>query len=421
MIKSFLFIWIGYWLIVLLLPVNSLYPDVHSAFFLQFSFVFFVLLGYFWFEMVQATPKAPVWGSRVPHDVYLMIKISLYLSLVGTLFLLFDKVFVQGIDYSNGVAVAREAWRMEGVAREGRVSSIFSVIGYLLSSGYFVAAILFVLAGKNFHSSVRYKIVLAVFILLMVNSILAGGRSNVLLLGAFVFATITSLKGWSFKGLFASRFISMSAFISLAILFSYLLYVFSSRAKMTGVSVVTYVDGFLPYLGLELSPWFSDLVGSGIVSNISSLLVLSASYISHSFTTTAAIIEHGPGEKVIVFLHPMNILYKLNLVAKPDSSWFLAGRFPSLPGALFYQFGIFGFFVFSFLTGFLSGVVKFFHFSKPESIFFLSLNLMMCVILILSPILLAVDFMSFPFVFLSFFMALLFKYSIGMLRIATKR
>jgi len=178
--------------------------------------------------------------------------------------------------------------------------------------------------------------------------------------------------------------------------------VFSERAEATGIDASVYVRNFLPYLGLELSPWFSDWLDSGFISNTGSLLLLAASYITHSFATTAAIIEHGVGDKLIIFIHPMNILNKLDLLARPDSAWFLAGRFPSLPAALFYQYGAFGFSVFSLLIGFFSGVVKYLYLYRPGNIILLSLYLMMYSVLIISPLLLAIDFMSFPFVMVSF-------------------
>ena len=54
--------------------------------------------------------------------------------------LTYDKLFIQKIDYSAGLAFAREEWRQLGEEREGQASSIFSVIGYLLGSSYYVAA-----------------------------------------------------------------------------------------------------------------------------------------------------------------------------------------------------------------------------------------------------------------------------------------
>jgi hypothetical protein len=404
MIKHFLFVWGAYWVSVLFLPVEGIYPSSIYAFILQFLFVIFVLVGYSWFLVASNAARPPMWGRYQLKHLRSMIRIAIWLSIIGTICLVYDKIFIQGIDYSKGIAVAREAWRKEGESRQGGISSVFSVLGYLLGSGYYVAAVLLVLGGQALDTKSRYKAVFSVFVLLMISSYLAGGRSNVLLLAVFVVGTTVSVTGWSYKYIFKNRFLRIFIFLLLIFSFLYLLYVFAERAEATGIKASSYLRGFLPYLGLKLSPWFEERLGSGVISDITSLFLLAASYITHSFSTTAAIIEHGPGEKIIIFLHPMNILHKLNLVVKPDSSWFLAGRFPSLPGALFYQYGAYGFSVLSLLLGFLGGMAKYFYICRPASVISLSLFLMMYAILILSPLLLAVDFMSFPFVLWSFFL-----------------
>jgi hypothetical protein len=214
MIKHFMFIWVGYWSAVFLLPVNPVYPAVLSAFLLQLLFVFLVIAGYSWFWVASNAARCPPWGQYAPRNLRFMILTALWLSIIGTLCLLVDKIVIQGIDYSQGIAVAREAWRKEGVEREGSISSIFSVLGYLLSSGYFVAAALIVLGGKSLGSSTRYRVISLVFILLMLNSALAGGRSNVLLLAVFIVGSVTSVRGWSYKELFYNKFCGLWFFCS---------------------------------------------------------------------------------------------------------------------------------------------------------------------------------------------------------------
>lgn len=401
--------------------MESNYTGLLSAFVLQLVFVLFVFFGYSWIFMIPQAGRVPTWGQSVPKHLRLMIRVSLCLSVFGTFFLLYDKVVIQGIDYSHGVAVAREAWRKEGVSRGGQVSSIYSVLGYLLSSGYFVAGVLLVIGGKHLSQGQKYRIALLIFILLMLNSILAGGRSNVLLLAVFLVGASTSVSGWSYKALFSSVFVRWSIFLFIFLAAWYLLYVFSARAQATGIDIPNYVSGFLPYLGLSFD-YNSELFREGgVISDIASLLVLAFSYVTHSFSTTAAILEHGVGDKTIIFLHPMNILFKLGLTSKPDSAWFLSGRFPSLPGALFYQFGIFGFFVISLFLGFLGGLSRFAYLRSPSNILFIGFYLAMYSVLILSPLLLAIDFMSFPFVISSFVLIFLLVFCLNFLRLIARR
>lgn len=404
MIKHFIWVWVFYWIAFAFLPVSSLYTSVGEAFLLQLTFLVLVLFGFSWSWLAGVHYRAPMCGTRTPKSLHKAIQLSLIFSSVGTLCIIYDKIAIQGIDYSQGVAVAREAWRKEGIEREGGISSVFSMLGYLLSSGYYVAAVLLVAFGESLKRSFLYKGIFLVFILLMANSVLAGGRSNVLLVTVFVAGAITAVSGWSYRSIFPSKGLRSSVFVLVLFSFFYVLYVFSERAEATGIDVSAYVKHFLPYLGLRLAPWFSEASGNGVLFDIINLLVLALSYITHSLATAAGIIENGPGDKVIVFLHPLNILNKLGIVARPDSSWFLSGRFPSLPAALFYQFGLFGFIVVSIFVGFLSAAARYFYIAFPSSIVAMSFYLMMYSILIISPLLLAIDFMSFPFVMFSFFL-----------------
>ncbi|QTN40173.1 hypothetical protein [Marinobacter salsuginis] len=404
MIRHFIWIWIFYWAAAAFLPASSLYESVGEAFLLQLIFLILVLLGFSWSWLAEVPDRSPICGTRKPKSLQRAIQISLIFSSIGTLCIIYDKIAIQGIDYSQGVAVAREAWRKEGVERGGGISSIFSILGYLLSSGYYVAAVLLVAFGENLKKPFLYKGILLVFILLMVNSVLAGGRSNVLLVTVFVAGAITAVSGWSYRSLFPSKGLRSSVLLLALFSFSYVLYVFSERAEATGIDISAYVKHFLPYLGLKIDPWFSEISGSGVFFDVINLLVLALSYITHSLSTAAGIIENGPGDKVIVFLHPLNILSKLGVIGRPDSSWFLYGRFPSLPAALLYQFGHFGFFVISILIGFLSAIARCIYLSFPSSIVAISFYLMMYSVLIISPLLLAIDFMSFPFVMFSFFL-----------------
>ncbi|WP_346060525.1 O-antigen polymerase [Halomonas salifodinae] len=403
MIKHFICSWLFYWLLVFLIPASSVYDLWMPAFFLQLCFIFLVLIGYSWFWFAS-NARPPEWGARILENSEKMIYVSLILSVIGTASLIYDKIIIQNIDYSQGIAVAREMWRKEGGQREGGVSSIFSALGYLLSSSYYVSAVLLIVNGKRLMASFIYKVSFLIFFLLMVNSVLAGGRSNLLLIMVFVFGAVSAVPGWSYKTMFASKALRGSIFVLLVISSFYLLYVFSERAEATGIDATSYVKNFLPYLGLKLNPWFSDKLNSGLLSSLFSLIALAISYITHSFSTVSAILDHGPGDKVIIFLHPVNIVYKLGLISRPDGLWFLSGRFPSLPGALYYQFGVLGFVVFSLLIGFLGGVSKVFYIFKPCSLVALGFYLMMYGVLVVSPLLLVVDFMSFPFVMFSFFM-----------------
>ncbi|MEX6502163.1 hypothetical protein [Pseudomonas zhanjiangensis] len=421
MVRHFIITWLVYWVAIAVLPVSSIYPAVGEAFLLQLMFVILVLAGYGVINVIAKAPALPQWGGREVMDSKILICVALALSFVGTAFLFYDKIYVQGIDYSRGIAFAREEWRRLGEHRDGQISSAFSVLGYLFSSGYYVAGLLVATVKGGMGQRFRLGVLVCVFVLLMANSLISGGRSNVLLLAVFFLGAVSSREGWRFSCLVGSKLARALLFFMMLWSVFYTLYVFYQRAEASNLTAIEYVSGFLPFLGLEIDQWYAGAMGDNYLSSLLAIVVLAVSYVTHSFSTTAAIIDGVQEDKVIVFLHAMNIFYKLGLVAPPDSSWFLAGRFPSLPGALWYQYGGFCFPVLCFFVGVVCALVRLVFLRAPSSILVFSLYVSSYAVLVLSPVLLALDFMSFPFVILSFIQIAMFAWFVGLLRRAFGR
>ncbi|HTD90509.1 MAG TPA: hypothetical protein VK663_07590, partial [Burkholderiales bacterium] len=148
--------------------------------------------------------------------------------------------------------------------------------------------------------------------------------------------------------------------------------------------------------------WYAHSLGDGALSSIVAMLVLAGSYVTHSFTTVAAIIDAPFEDKSVILSTFTQILYKLGIVGRPDEHWFLAGAFPSVPGALWHQFGPFGFAVGSALLGIAAGAAKVWVARRPDQLLALGAYTMATATLIVTPAVFAPDFMSFPFVFMAF-------------------
>src|SRR5690606_17079503 len=122
-------------------PINSAYPSVERAWALQFLFVCAVTFSYLLTSRYTKFSEEES-GQRLylisAIDVRQLIYVSYTLSLLGLLLLIYDKVVIQDINYSAGFASAREQWKEASDARDHAISSIFSVLGYLLSSSYFL-------------------------------------------------------------------------------------------------------------------------------------------------------------------------------------------------------------------------------------------------------------------------------------------
>jgi hypothetical protein len=405
MSRHFLVVWSVYWALLAVLPVRSIYPATMESMLLQMAFVALVLLVIQIAEFVLASRQLPPAGAHDLPYAAVLVKWALAMSLVGVTCLIIDKVFIQHIDYSEGIAVAREQWRRLGDEREGSVSSIFSVLGYLFGSAYFVALVLAVTQTKALAPSQRIWTMFACLMLMMLNSLITGGRSNVLLVLTFVFAAMASRRGLGLRTILGPRLGVQMLLLMVALsTVAYSIFVFYQRAEAGGERSTAYVLEFLPYLGLEAASWYRDLLGDDILSSFSAMSILAVSYVTHSFASTAAIIDGPSEDKTLILIHVFTILSRLGIGANPDGDWFLAGRLPSLPGALWHQFGAFGFVIGSMSLGVLCAVAKTWTARKPRRLLPLGVFAMSYVILILSPALFAGDFLSFPFVGSSFVM-----------------
>jgi oligosaccharide repeat unit polymerase len=408
MARSFVAVWLLYWLAIALLPVHSIYPGTFVAVMLQLEFVVIVLTGIAITRLLvgeRALPRPDCYEIPTANK---LIQIALWMSVIGTLCLIYDKVFVQGIDYSNGIAVAREEWRQLGEDRDGNASSIFSMLGYFFGSAYYVAIVLAVTQIGVVSPKLRMKSLLVAFVLLMINSAITGGRSNLLLVAVFVLAAFGARKGLALFNVIPRESqrlpIKPALLLGFALLLglAYAVMIFYQRAEAGESDALNYAIEFLPFLGLEASDEYLGWLDDSAISSLSAMLVLTISYVTHSFATVAAIVDSNPENKTILFLHLAGIASKLGLIAPPDGDWFLAGRFPSVPGSLLYQFGWLGFICGSLILGMLSEFCRSWASKRPDRLMPLGSYVMAHATLLLTPALFAVDLLSFPFVFGSF-------------------
>lgn len=397
MAKHFVGIWLIYWAVIALLPVHSIYPATLEAFALQCTFVALVLVAYTLAYAILGASALPAVGRFDLPTTPKLIRIALGMSIIGFFFLIYDKIYIQGIDFSDGIAVAREEWRRVGEDREGQVSSIFSVLGYLMGSGYYVAAVLAVTQVKVLSARKRVWVLLGCFVLLMVNSAITGGRSNVLLIAVFIIGALAARGGLNLQKLFDTPAQRRIVLVAAGLALIYTLFIFYQRAQASDVSSQEYALDFLPFLGLETDEWYRGLMDGSAVSSLSAVFVLAVSYLTHSFASVAAIIGAPSEEKTIIFLHIGGILNKLGLVNPPDADWFLAGRFPSFPGALWHQYGAIGFVLGSLLLGTTSAIANAWTARQPARLLPLGVFVMVYGVLLLTPALFAADFLSFPF------------------------
>lgn len=399
MIRMFLSSWLIYWIGLLILPFTVIYPNCTQAFLIQAIFVIFVLFGY---SLVAnyAERHPPVDDASRLQRGTVLLAVSIFLSAAGLASLVYDKIIIQGIDYTSGLAAAREQWRVLGLHRT-RASSPFSIFGYLVGCTYFVAAALVTARPRDFTRTTRFSVYTACFALALGNSIITGGRSVLFLLAAFVVAA-KCLQPKQETGANRNWLDVAYGFAAVTVAIAYVVYVTIQRAHAAGQSVELYVLNGVSFLGLRLDDDYVKTFDGSLFSEVLSAIVFCAAYLVHSFASVCAMIDALPEDKPIVFIHALQLLSRLGLISFPDGEWFLVGRFPSLPGALWHQFGAAGLTVFALLTGAATGLAYWWRRRCPDQLLGIGFQLCCVVILMLSPLSFAGDFLAFPFVVIAF-------------------
>jgi hypothetical protein len=392
----FLCAWLLYWVLAAAMPVESAWmAHAWEAFLLQLSFVGLTVLGLSLPSLPE--PSQPSAPPR-PIDVSQWIIWALLLSAFGLLLQVFDKVVVQGIDYSQGIASARIQWRDLGEERAGQASSLASVASYLLGSAHYVAMML--LMHEDCRLSPRRKLLAwgLVLLLLMSNLSLTGGRSGllfVLSLSVAMCARRGDCVGMLMRLPFRYKLgVTLAGLVCMA----YALYVFYMRALLSGFTAHEYAIDFLPYLGLTPSQALSSLDPESLLSSVVSLMVLAGGYLTHSLQTTMAILDAPLEDKTVVFSYLQSLLARGGLMSMPETDWFLAGLFPSLPGALYHQWGIGGVLLGGATLGLVGRVIAGCHRRRPGDLLPLCAYGLIHAVLVLSPMLMAADFLNFPFI-----------------------
>ena len=390
---TFCGVWLAYGVAVLAFPASPASGSVPGAVAIQGAFVAIAVLA---MQVLRpGNVRHPVHDvpERPRGRVGGVPCLGLALGATGVALLFCDRVFVQGVNPLEGLASARAQWSL---ARGNSLaaSSMFSVLGYALGGCHFAAAALILLRVDRMPSARQLAGLAACFATVLAECALNGGRSSLLLLAAVCVGALCLNPRVSAWRVFTRPPVLACAAAAVA----YGLSVFASRASLGGNSPADYSITFLDYLGLEPSTWLTE----ASLPAAAWYGLLSWAYLIHSFATTCAIAVEPTSEDVLVGIHPMRILAKLGLTSAPADTWFLSGRFPSLPGALHHQFGAVGVAAFGSLLGAIPATALRVHARHPRSILASGCFVLGLATLVLSPELAAFDFLMFPSVALGF-------------------
>jgi len=387
-----------------IVPAKAYQPNVEFLLILNLSFIFCIcVISILTYKLIRFNLKLKPYRhdfQYVINDKSLMrnVKILTFAPILGFILLLIDRVLIRGIDYSQGLRLARYDWL------ETTGGSIFGIIGNLLIPLSYVGIFILIV---YFERIKKYKFWLIMGILIGVfgHAALNGGRSNLLLALVMVVIALILKKERFFK----SKIISIKNIGILGVglaTFYYIAYIIESSAAMGGASLEELVPlGITALYGVPDNEFFSSEH-----SYLTYILTYILSYLYHG-QWTAQITSFLADREGFYFLTSLPTVmmdkYGLLDLQLDQKAFSETGAFISFPGAMYYDFGWFGVFFISLILGCLLGfVMLFLESKKPIRVFKIVFILFVLYILILSPILPAYGlsylmFILFAFVLLS--------------------
>lgn len=329
-------------------------------------------------------------------------------SLLSTLFILYDRMYIQGVDYSQGLAVAREQWRMLGEERQG-FSSFYSLIGNLLSGFPIISVALVYLFYESINARIRLILLPVISAALILSVLLTGGRSIVMmfLVTLFLIALLRKHKALNLVPNQLGNIGRFFIFILVSLMLIYTGFVFHLRALAGGDSPFMYMLSTLSHLGGQYTGRMSE--DTTFLGAVWYYFTIVSAYLTHSLWTFQSILDLTDHEGWVTFnFFRVNFsrVFSLDL----DQGWDFSGLFSTLVGAFYYDYGVVGFIVCSFITGFFIFLGTFVVGRSSLNLLGIALYLSVMYVVFLSPLLFAVDVMSFIFVLFGFLLLYLFRF-----------
>jgi hypothetical protein len=405
---SYVLIWVVYFFSCLITPVKSLYEKTHAQ--AVFWVVVYVLLS-----TATAFLLMTIFTKRSPNEAtytvglfydYLkphrLIILASLLALCGLLLHLYDKVFIMNIDYSAGIAWARQKWIANGVARGGRISSWQSATGHILVNFYFIVILIVLLFWKELPKFYKYFGYSVSVIAVLIYSASMGSRTVPLFFLLYVITVL--LLGKSIGKRFLPEGFRCLFVLLCLLIFIYNIFVFHERGKAHGGgSPRQYTQSFFSKLRGEQTSGFNMGENlSGFLGELFHYGILTTIYINHNQWTFDYILtlDDRPGQSMFNTLYAG--LVKLGIITKEQiTNRAFSGVFLSLPGCAYYDFGILGLITISIFHGtFLFTADRLVRKSKLK-IWHLFLFILVGMFSLISPLTSAANLMSFPYLIIS--------------------
>lgn len=322
-------------------------------------------------------------------------------SVSGLLLMLYDRIFIRGINYSLGLRNARYQWLYSEIP-----SSIWSKIGNLLTPFGYVGLWFLLVHKNNLSKKQKLQLVIAALSTIIGHAAINGGRSQVLLGGVLWLSihivlllrdniNVEIAKGKSNKYLPIITGIGFVVFLTI-----------DGISESMGIK--NYVINFAPTLLGTVNS--SAMEKWSVLGNVGYVFIFFVMYLFHgqfSFRYLLSINEKNGYAFWGTLLNPIiEIIKHLNIpVNSIPKDYFTTqyAMFLSLPGSFYYDGGFVGIILYSLLLGMLYGVVVIkVKYGSCTTGYTLAFIFFILFYIILAPIMTASGFAYFYFIIYSF-------------------
>lgn len=379
---------------ILLIPFNPIVGNYYEYILLNLIFVFILATA------ALFSYNRPLFIKKRNFDFCddtQLSNIVVFLTIIGTILLCVDRLFIRGIDYSEGSRSARYQW----ISSDG--GSIYSILGTLLAPCAYCVLYILIVKWKNSHIKKSIILFIVSSLSILTYSYLNGGRSNILL--AIAVAIIAFIVGGhKFTTLIKKLYVVLVLFFIVIILFVYAADMTSQSAEMGSWSIKELI--LEDVKNLNASPnqaYYNDRDSSDFIHQLYYFVI----YLLHGqWNSMEAVSLAGEYSSGSFLLYPYQVmLQKVGLLSEPSLSIFTEkGVYLSLPGAIFYDCGWFGLVSISAILGMITArLCQKATYSCNYSGFFCAIVVYFFSILFLSPVVPAygfglLDFICFGFV-----------------------
>ncbi|NUT79797.1 hypothetical protein [Pseudomonas brassicacearum] len=345
------------------IPFTSAFADVYPAYGIYALFYMLLVISYLTLSL-NLYALSPCTVPKVTHSppgaLYVVMRLSCWVSIIGLFFLVVDRSLYQGVDFLNDNFVEiRSRLNGERTGGEG-VSSVFSVLGNLLQFWYYFAFVFLIYYYEFFSSRQRLTLSVLIVISLLIGSYILGGRSLIGVLGVSFIAVIIA-RGSSgrvvYSELFKVKSLAWIFFASILCLMV-IMYVFYARASVGGNNSEAYLNSFVEHLhGVRTQSY--EACSGGVVCDLKNYLLLTALYVTHTFWVLSENIQYVPSDAGGSALWGGVLALYSKIGSATGGEYQYAGLFNSLPGSIYYEYGQLGVIVGALLLGSLLSFMNF--------------------------------------------------------------